>query len=81
MEGREIVVKRIEIGGDPAPGAPGGPGAGSGRSPLVRALLRIVGILLVVGIAVPAVVLGGACIVAAVVVALVAWAIRRIVGK
>ena len=79
MESREIVVKRIEIGSGPQPAAGGAPGAGP-RSPLGRAMVRMLLVVLAVALLVPAVVLGGACIVTLIVFAILRVAIRRIAG-
>lgn len=84
METRAIVVKNIEVL-DAPPGGGGGPG---GRQPggpgppgwLRRLLLRVLRVALVLVIAIPAMVLGGACVVVAIVAGILLWAIRRLSG-
>lgn len=80
MESREIVLKRIEIGSRPQPSAGGASGAGPGPT-LGRAIVRVLLVILAVALIVPAVVLGGACIVTLLVFAILRVAIRRIAGK
>lgn len=87
METRAIVVKNIEVL-DAPPGGTGGPGGGDGRGPdgpgplarLRGILRRVLLVALVLAVAIPAVVLGGACVVAAIVGAILLWAVRRLTG-
>lgn len=80
MERREIVVKDIEIG--PGRTAPAGGGASGGGPPagLGRTVRRVFLVLLALALAIPAIVLGGACVIVALVLGLLAWALRRILG-
>lgn len=80
MESREIVVKRIEVDTGAVPPAGGAQGRGP-RSAAGQLLIRILAAVLFVALAVPAIVLGGACIVTALVVAIVLWSVRRIAGR
>ena len=85
METRAIVVKNIEVLDAPPAGA-GGPGGRPPEGPgplgwLRRLLARALLVALVVAVAVPAVVLGGACVVAAIVGAILLWAIRLLTGR
>lgn len=80
METRTIVVKNIEVGGSPggAGGAPGG-----GRDPLAglaRIVVRVLLVVLALALVIPAIVLGGACVVAALVIGVLLWALRRLLG-
>lgn len=79
METRTIVVKDVEVidRGPPPEGGHGGPPGP--LQALGRLLLRVAAAALVLALVIPAVVLGGACVVVAIVVALVTWAVRRIV--
>lgn len=78
METRTIVVKNIEIGGSggPPPGG-GGPGPLAG---LARIVVRVLLVALALALVIPAIVLGGACVVAALVVGVLLWALRRLLG-
>jgi hypothetical protein len=83
-------------GGGPGGGGPGGgdgPGGhgsgGSGprgrrksrpRGPLQRFVITVLAVAFLVVVAVPAVVLGGACLIVAIVGAILLWAIRRLAG-
>ena len=76
METRAIVVKDIEVI-DRGPHLGGGPPRRPGSGP-ARMVVRALAALAALAILVPAVVLGGACAVALVLVALAGWAVRRI---
>ena len=83
METRRIVVKNIEIGGGPAGGPAGGGVAAPGGNPLaglMRVVVRVLVVVLALAIAIPVIVLGAGCLVVAVVIGLVLWGVRRILG-
>jgi hypothetical protein len=83
METRAIVVKNIEVldappgGGGRPGGGPGGPGP---LERLRRLAVRVLLVALVLAVAIPAVVVGGACVVVAIVAGILLWAIRRLTG-
>ncbi len=80
METRAIVVKNIEIGGSPA-GTPGAGGGGPGPfAAVARVVVRILLVVLALALVIPAIVLGGACVVAVLVVGVLLWAARRLLG-
>jgi hypothetical protein len=83
METRAIVVKNIEVldappGGGGSPG--GGPGGPGPLERLRRLAVRVLLVALVLAVAIPAVVVGGACVVVAIVAGILLWAIRRLAG-
>ena len=80
MESREIVVKDIEIGPGPGGGASAPPRSGRPFAGLGRTVRRVFLVLLALALAIPAIVLGGACVIVALVLGLLAWALRRILG-
>lgn len=80
MESREIVVKDIEIGPGPGGGASAPPRGGSPFAGLGRTVRRVFLVLLALALAIPAIVLGGACVIVALVLGLLVWALRRILG-
>jgi hypothetical protein len=84
MEDRAIVVKNIEVidavpggGRGRSGGAPGGPDP---LRTLGRVVRRVLLVAVALALAVPAVVIGGACVVTALVAALLLWGIRRLLG-
>ena len=76
-------MKNIEIGGGPAGGPAGGGAAAPGGNPLaglMRVVVRVLVVVLALAIAIPVIVLGAGCLVVAVVIGLVLWGVRRILG-
>jgi hypothetical protein len=81
METRRIVVKNIEVGGSPEGGpAGGGSPEDDPLAGLVRIVVRVLVVLLALAIAIPVIVLGAGCLVVAIVIGLVLWGVRRILG-
>lgn len=81
METRTIVVKNIEVGGSSGGAGGGAPGGGPGPlAGLARVVVRVLLVVLALALVIPAIVLGGACVVAALVIGVLLWALRRLFG-